>query len=151
DDLGRTNSITYNSDGRVSAVTDFSGRTVTYQYYQGIPADKGGVGDLATVTSPPVTGTPNGNDFPSGKATTYTYTKGFPPSLEAQNHLLLSVMDATGQTIAIFNYDLNSASSSYLRCSSMQRWTNTPTIFTCLPQTPGLANQFATFRCILND
>ncbi len=151
DDLGRTNTISYNSDGRLSAVTDFSGRAVTYQYYQGLPSEKGGTGDLATVTSPPVIGTPNGNDFPSGKTTTYTYSKGSPPSLEAQNHLLLSVKDALGQTTAIFNYDLGSSSSSYLCCTSMQRWTNTPTVFTYLPQTAAPSNQFATMRCIVND
>jgi YD repeat-containing protein len=151
DDLGRTNTVSYNSDGRLSAVTDFSGRSVTYQYYQGLPSEKGGTGDLATVTSPPVIGTPNGNDFPSGKTTTYTYTKGFAPSAEARNHLLLSMKDALGQTTAICNYDLVSSSPSYLCCTSMQRWTNMPSVFTYLSQTAAPSNQFATLRCIVND
>ena len=39
--------------------------------------------------SPAVTGTPNGNDFPTGKTTRYTYSSGFgDPRL---NHNLLSV------------------------------------------------------------
>jgi len=67
DDSTRTNTVAYNSDGRLAGVTDFSGRTVTYQYYRGLPGEQGGPGDLASVTSPPVTGTPNGNDFPLGK------------------------------------------------------------------------------------
>lgn len=33
DDLGRTNTIAYDSDGRLASVTDFSGRSVTYAYY----------------------------------------------------------------------------------------------------------------------
>lgn len=151
DDLGRTNSVGYDSAGRLASVTDFSGRTVTYQYYQGLPADQGGPGDLASVTSPPVTGTPNGNDFPTGKTTTYTYTRKFPSALERQNHLLLSCVDALGQTTASFNYDLGSSSASYLCCTSMQRWTNTPTVFTYLPQTAAPSNQFATVRCVIND
>ena len=51
-------------------------------------------GDLKSVTSPPVTGTPNGNDFPDGKTTTYTYSTGY--TNDAENHLLLSVIDANG-------------------------------------------------------
>jgi len=151
DDLGRTNLISYNASGQLASVTDFSGRTVTYQYYTGLPADQGGAGDLASVTSPPVTGTPNGNDFPAGKTNSYTYTKGFPFAQDSQNHLLLSCVDALGMTNRQFSYDLNAASWSYLRCVSMQRWTNGATMFTYLPQAPTPANQFATVRCIIND
>src|SRR5205085_4623738 len=98
DDLGRTNVVLHTSDGRVASVTDFSGRTVTYQYYHGFPGEQGAPGDLASVTSPPVTGTPNGNDFPSGKTTTYTYSSGYADNRE--NHLLLSVLDPQGQTVS---------------------------------------------------
>src|SRR5438445_2642463 len=65
----RTNTVAYNSDWRVANVTDFSGRTVTYKYYHGLPGEPGGPGDLASVTSPPVIGTPSKNDFPFGKTT----------------------------------------------------------------------------------
>ncbi|HWX23148.1 MAG TPA: DUF6531 domain-containing protein [Candidatus Binatia bacterium] len=148
DDLGRTNSISYDaSTGQVAGLTDFSGRTVAYSYYMGEPG--GTFGDLKTVTSPPVTGTPNGNDFPSGKTNTYTYSSG--STSDVANHLLLSVADALGQTTVQCDYDLNPASASYLRCTGLQRWTNTPAIITYLPQTPSPSNQFAALRCIIND
>ena len=116
DDLGRTNTVAYNTSGQVASVTDFSGRSVTYQYYSGAKADNGSAGDLKSVTSPAVIGTPNGNDFPTGKTTTYTYSKSFP--LDRENHLLLTVTDPKGQTAAVFIYEHNAASSNYLRCVS---------------------------------
>src|SRR6185295_14526049 len=95
DDLDRTNTVAYDTSGHVASVTDCFGRTVTYHYYRGLIGEPGGAGDLASVTSPPVTGTPNGNDFPSGKTTTYTYSTGYLDDRE--NHLLLTVRDANGQ------------------------------------------------------
>lgn len=148
DDLGRTNNVGYDTAGRISSVTDFSGRTVTYQYYQGLVGEQGGAGDLKSVTSPPVIGTPNGNDFPTGKTTTYTYSTGYLDDRE--NHLLLSVIDASGQTIRSYVYQHNQTDFEFLRCISMQHWTNTPTMISYLPQTPTPANQFATMRCIVN-
>ncbi len=148
DDLGRTNTVSYNSDGQLAGITDFSGRTVAYRYYQ-MGEIGGSPGDLKSVTSPPVTGTPNGNDFPDGKTTTYTYSSGSPD--ESENHLLTSVADAFGTTTAQYDYDLNPASASYLRCVAVQRWTNTPAIISYLPQVPSPANQFAVMRCVLND
>jgi len=148
DDLDRTNTVAYNSDGQVQSVTDFSGRTVTYAYYQS--GEMGGsVGDLKSVTSPPVTGTPNGNDFPDGKTTTYTYSSGYTNDLE--NHLLLSVIDPLGQTVCLHVYQHNQTDLEFLHCIAVQRGTNTPAMFSYLPQTPSPANQFATVRCIAND
>jgi YD repeat-containing protein len=149
DDLGRTNTIGYGSDGRLATVTDFSGRTITYTYYSGKAGEPGSAGDLASVTSPPVVGTPNGNDFPSGKTTTYTYSSGF--ANDAENHLLLSVINATGQATHQHVYQHNQSDLEFLRCRSMQRGTNTPIVFSYLPQTPAPSNQFATARCIMND
>ena len=149
DALGRTNTVAYDTAGRVAGVTDFSGRTVTYQYYQGLPGEPGGAGDLKSVTSPPVTGTPHGNDFPTGKTTTYTYSAGYAD--ERENHLLLSVIDATGQTIRTHVYQHNQTDLEFLRCISIQHWTNTPAMISYLPQTPTPANQFATMRCVVND
>ncbi len=147
DDLGRTNSVRYDAAGRIAAVTDFSGRTVTYSYYAG---ELGGSrGDLKSVTSPPVTGTPNKNDFPEGKTTTYTYSTGYRD--ERENHLLLSEMDAQGQTVSQHVYQHNQRDLDFLRCVSVQRWTNTPTRLSYLPQTPTPANQFAVLRCVMND
>ncbi len=66
---------------RLLAIQDFAGRRVTYQYDS--------QGDLVAVTSPVVVGTPNGNDFPNGKTTRYTYSSGF--SNPRLNHNLLTI------------------------------------------------------------
>ncbi|HAC66219.1 MAG TPA: hypothetical protein DCF68_22465 [Cyanothece sp. UBA12306] len=85
DTLGRA--IDYNyidsgtNAGRLDNIVDFSGRMVDFAY--------DGHGDLVEVTSPTVTGTPNGNDFVDGKTTRYTYSSGF--SNEALNHNLLTI------------------------------------------------------------
>ena len=69
DTLGRKITYKYNSDGRLTEVRDFADRSIKFEY--------DGNGDLVSVTSPSVTGTPNGNDFPDGKTTKYTYSSGF--------------------------------------------------------------------------
>ena len=68
DTLGRPITYNYDASGKLHQITDFIGRTVTYSYNAS--------GDLVSVTSPAVTGTPNGNDFPNGKTTLYTYDSG---------------------------------------------------------------------------
>ena len=141
DDLDRTNTVAYNTAGLVANVTDFSGRAVRYEY--------DGNGDLVACVSPPVTGTPNGNDFPGGKTNRYTYSSGYLDDRE--NHLLLSVIDASGQQIQDHIYQHNQTDLEFLHCISVQRWTNTPTILAYLPQTPTPSNQFAVLRCIIND
>ena len=156
DDLGRTNTVAYDTSGRVAIVTDFTGRSVTYQYYSGAKSDNGSAGDLMSVTSPPVTGTPNGNDFPSGKTTTYTYSKSF--SNDRENHLLLTVTDPKGQTAAVFSYEHSSTSTNYLRCIAAQEGTNTASCFTYsaftsgTPHVPVLpAPMQPSGYCIVND
>ena len=149
DDLGRTNTVAYNSAGQLASITDFSGRTVAYEYYQGLPKEPGGAGDLKSVTLPPVIGTHNGNDFPAGKTVTYTYSTGYADDRE--NHLLLSVIDAKGQIQQRHVYQHNQTDLEFLRCISVQHWTNTPTMISYLPQTPTPANQFATLRCVINN
>ncbi|MBI1927157.1 RHS repeat protein, partial [Candidatus Poribacteria bacterium] len=69
------------NDGRLMEIEDFIGRKVTFTYDS--------KGDLVEVTSPAVTGTPNGNDFPDGKTARYTYSSGF--SDDRLNHNLLTV------------------------------------------------------------
>ena len=60
---------------RVSAVVDFSGRMVRYTYY--VPGNPNGADSaLLSIRSPVVSGTPTGNNFPSGKTTTFTYSTG---------------------------------------------------------------------------
>jgi RHS repeat-associated protein len=94
DTLDRPIVITYNANGFIESVTDFIGRQVRYTYY-GAGEAGGSPGDLKTVTTPAVTGTPNGNDFPNGKTWTYTYSTGF--SDVALNHNLLTITDPKGQ------------------------------------------------------
>ncbi len=148
DTLGRTNSVAYTPDNRVASVTDSSGRTVTYAYYTS--GESGGtVGDLKSVTSPPVTGTPNSNDFPDGKTTTYTYSAGAPD--DRANHLLLTVTDALGQSALTCSYDLDPASVSFQRCLSLRRASEPATAATYLPQSPAPGNRYAAMRCIVND
>jgi YD repeat-containing protein len=148
DDLGRTNTVAYNPAGQVASVTDFTGRNVTYQYCQGTKDPNGSAGDLKSVTSPPVTGTPNGNDFPDGKTTTYTYSKSFP--LDRENHLLLTVTDPKGQTAAVFSYEHNAAVPNYLHCIAAQEGTNLPSCFNWVLVTRP-AGSYATTKCIAND
>jgi YD repeat-containing protein len=97
DTLNRTNRIAYNGIGKVDSVTDFSGRTVSYVYWT-----TGADGGLRSVTSPPVTGTPNGNDFPSGKTTQYWYTQG--ASDPRLNNNLTRIIDPKGQLWLEVNY-----------------------------------------------
>jgi RHS repeat-associated protein len=82
DTLGRPILYHYNMEGRLVEVEDFIGRKVRFGYDP--------KGDLVTVTSPSVTGTPNGNDFPNGKTTRYAYSSGF--SDERLNHNLLEIV-----------------------------------------------------------
>lgn len=90
DTLDREIRIDWNSAGMIASVTDFAGRSVRYEYYR--PGEDGGnSGDLKSVTSPAVTETLTGNDFPDGKTVSYTYSTGFEdPRL---NHNLLTITD----------------------------------------------------------
>ena len=148
DTLNRAITIAYAGEF-ITSITDFTKRVVTYQYHS--PRSfNGGPGDLATATSPPVTGTPNGNDFPVGKTTAYTYSKGFADA--RANHLLLSVTDPKGQTPYRFVYQHNQSDLEFLRVRSMTAGYDTNVLtFKYLPQTPAPGNQFATMKCIVND
>jgi RHS repeat-associated protein len=103
DTLGRSISYQYNANGELTNVTDFTGRTVKFSY--------GPNGDLIEVTGPAVTGTPNGNDFPSGKSTLYTYSA---------THQLLTVTAPNEAAVAgpsrlVAQYDPLSARLTSLR------------------------------------
>jgi RHS repeat-associated protein len=107
DTLGRSIHYRYDpASSRLTQVEDFSGRVISYGY--------DGNGDLASVTSPAVTGTPNGNDFPNGKTVRYSYSSGF--SDERLNHNLVSItapneVAVNGPPRTIVEYETNSASS----------------------------------------
>ena len=113
DDLDRTNTVAYNLAGQIASVTDFSGRTMRYEY--------DGNGDLIACIVPPITGTPNGNDFPGGKTNRYTYTSG---QLDDRlNHNLTSCTDPKGQTWLQVTYQAtnNPTSPDFDAVSSLLR------------------------------
>ena len=152
DTLDRAYIISYDSaDGKISSLRDFTGRSVTYAYYRGNER-AGNPGDLKSVTSPAVTGTPNKNDFPDGKTTTYIYTTEFADPRE--NGLLTSITDPKGQTTQGFIYQVGSSGPNNLRClgyavsgsAGMDR-----VIYNYLPQRPSPANRFAAMKVIVND
>jgi YD repeat-containing protein len=150
DALGRTFQFSYNGSGQLTSVTDFAGRSITYAYY-GTSEPGGSEGDLKSMTSPAVTGTPNGNDFPLGKTITYTYTKGFAD--ERLNHNLTGVIDNTGvqvQTIA-YTTELNPTHFDFDRAVSIALGANPPTVFSCEPLTPSPSNRYAKTKVTMND
>jgi YD repeat-containing protein len=82
DTLGRDITYSYDANNRITSVTDFTGRSVTLTYDSN--------GDLTSITTPAVTGTPNGNDFPTGKTTRFAYTSGFTD--QRLNHNLTTII-----------------------------------------------------------
>ncbi len=98
--LNRVVTIAYDGNGMISTVTDWSGREIRYEYYDGFEAG-GNAGDLKSVRSPLVTGN-SGTNFPNGKTTTYTYSTGFAD--ERLNHNLLTISDGRGQVYLINKY-----------------------------------------------
>jgi len=150
DTLGRTNVLTYDGTGRLARLTDFLGRTHSYRYWrQG--ESGGGNGDLRSVTTPPVVGTPNTNDFPAGKTTSYTYSKNFPD--DRLNHNLLTMTDALGQEWLHVTYkdEFVSGRVDFDRVASVQRGVNPPSMFTYVPQTPAPDNRWAVLKTLEND
>jgi RHS repeat-associated protein len=158
DTLGRPVDLAYNADGFIQMVTDFTGRQVTYEYY-GVGDPEGSFGDLKSVTTPIVVGTPHGNDFPLGKTTTYTYTTGFGDA--ALNHNLLTIRNPRGDvyvqniyahTVAPSDprYTLNPGDLHYDRLVR-QEWGEGLIDVTYVDQIPGPGNNFAVVKAIVND
>ncbi len=161
DTFGRDVVIGYNPDGFIDSITDFIGRVVQYDYYDG--AEPGGnFGDLKSVTSPAVIGTPNGNDFPNGKTVSYTYSTGFiDPRL---NHNLLTVTDARrndpsdptfGQgpfLVNIYDQTTDPRAVNFDRVIR-QIWGEPDNIldFVYQPLSPVEANSFSVMKTIVND
>ena len=142
DTLGRTNTIAYNVAGLIQSITDFTGRSVSYQY--------DGDDNLTACISPPVTGTPNGNDFPGGKTNQFSYTSGYPD--ERLNHNLTSITDPAGQTWLQISYftNQNPASIDFDCVASVQRGIEKADIRR-EPVSPSPDNGYAVVRCIQND
>jgi RHS repeat-associated protein len=141
--------IAYNSSGHIESVTDWTGRQVKYQYYS-IGDPNGSVGDLKSVTTPAIEDTPTGNDFPEGKTTTYTYSRGFAD--ERLNHNLLTITDPKGQTYLrnIYSTDPAELSSDHV---TQQTWGDSNTVihFTYIQEEPEPNNNYAVTRVIVND
>jgi YD repeat-containing protein len=142
DTLGRSNLVSYNGSGRLASLTDFSGRVVRYEY--------DGNGDLARCVSPPVTGTPNGNDFPGGKTNSYAYSSGFAD--DRLNHNLLSCTDAKGQTSlqVVYQTNQNPVSLDFDAVASASCGGDKQDIWRGR-LTPSPTNQFATIQVIVRD
>jgi YD repeat-containing protein len=151
DTLDRTNTVIYDGNGFIIAVTDFSGRQVRYEYYGNGDPD-GSFGDLKLAISPAVTGTPNANDFPGGKTNRYTYSKG--SALNALNHNLLTITDANGQTWLSNRYNATLAATNInfdrVEVESLGL-TFDKIKFVYLPQSPNINNGGATQKTIVND
>ncbi|HMC82814.1 MAG TPA: DUF6531 domain-containing protein, partial [Candidatus Polarisedimenticolia bacterium] len=96
DTLGRKITFGY-THGRLTSVTDFQGRTVVYGYDEVR-------GNLSSVRSPVVTGTPNGNDFPGGKTISYRYLGEDGCTEDWMKHNLKSTTDGKGQTFLTNTY-----------------------------------------------
>jgi len=151
DTLGRTIAVAYNGDGRIASVTDFAGRQVVYSYYTDVDAG-GSAGDLKSARSPIVVGTPNGNDFPGGKTTTYTYSKGLAD--ERLNHNLLKIVDPKNQAY-LANVYAATANPADLAFDHVERqvWGNSGdnVDVTYVALAPTVANEFAIVKAIVND
>lgn len=150
DTLGRNVTVAY-TGSNIASVTDFAGRQVQYQYYNGVEPG-GGLGDLKSVRTPVVTGTPTGNDFPLGKLTTYTYSTG---SGDANlNHNLLTITDAKGQTYLI-NFYATTTNTNAIEYDHLvrQNWGDAGDLIDLVyvAQTPTSGNGYAVVKAIVND
>ena len=159
DTLDRDIVIAYNAEGFISTITDFAGRVVRYTYY-GSNETGGNFGDLKSVTTPVVTGTPNGNDFTNGKTTTYTYSTGFAD--DRLNHNLLTITDGrrnnpNDPTFGAGPYVVNVyAPTTDHRNFNFDRvvrqiWGGDTVDVVYVPQTPSPARGKAVMKVIVND
>lgn len=149
DTLGRSIAVSYNGDDLISAVTDYTGRAVVYAYYGAMDTD-GSPMDLKSVTSPIVIGTPNGNDFPSGRTTTYTYSRGSTdPRLD---HNLLTIVDPLGHVPLKNVYTVtNGPSETRFDRLDRQIFTDGVVGYVYVAQTPSPATNGAVSKTIVND
>ena len=147
DTLGRLITVSYTA-GFITAVTDFAGRQVQYAYYSAPPG--GSSGDLRTVRTPVVTGTPNGNDFPAGKTTTYTYSTGLLP--DTLNHNLLTIKDPLNQVFVTNTYaSTTDPQDSNFDRVERQTFASGSVFYVYALESPSAANGFAVARTILHD
>ncbi|MFT5052286.1 MAG: RHS repeat-associated protein [Chlamydiales bacterium] len=148
----------YNADGFLASVGDWTGRVVSYAYYQ--DGDAGGsFGDLKSVTTPAVVATgdyplpaDSAHFFGSGKTTVYTYSQGFVN--EDLNHNLLTITDPNGQTFLHNTYaatlDPNDFLFDHLISEALGEIDDLLN-FTYTPVVPGSDNGYAVIRFMVND
>jgi YD repeat-containing protein len=153
DTLDRSIALAYDPGGRLVSVTDFAGRSVTYDYYG--PGETGGSsGDLKSITTPAVTGTPNTNDFPRGKTTVFSYTTAASTGQtdERALHDLISITDPKGQNALRVDYDTtgNPEKWNFGCVTSLRRGIEKADIRRGA-LIPSPSNRFATVRAIVND
>lgn len=91
DTLGRDIIFSYNAAKRIVEIQDFAGREIKYSYSS--------KGTLVQVTSPEITGTSNGNNFPLGKKVRFSYLKGYDEAspLYPLNCNLTGITDGNGK------------------------------------------------------
>jgi YD repeat-containing protein len=114
DTLGRPIEYRYNDKGRLVEVRDFLGRSIKLEYNR---RDQ-----LIAVTSPAVTGTPNGNDFPNGKTVRYKYSSGFTDERLENNLLEITAPNEVasgGKPRVVITYDTDPASPTADRVLSL--------------------------------
>ncbi|MBI4560338.1 MAG: hypothetical protein HY706_22350, partial [Candidatus Hydrogenedentes bacterium] len=148
DTLGRQITVSYNAEGQIAAITDFTGRSVQYAYY-GENEAGGGPGDLKSVTTPPISGTPNGNDYPQGKTTVYTYTTG--NYVDALNHNLLTITDPRNYTRVTNTYGSDDPTETDYDRVVRQEWGGGVTDLVYVPQNPETTFGNAVIKTIVND
>lgn len=150
DTLGSVHTLGYDIHGRIATLTDVFGRVWSYAYVESEDEEDGHPGDLKQVTTPAVTGTPHGNDFPDGKTTSYRYFEGneFP----GLHHNLVEILDGKGQTVAHIDYanSTNPADFDFETVRTVLRGTQ-PFKFHRSPITPAPANRYATTLVTTND
>ncbi len=147
DTVGRVVTLAHDAAGRLASLDDGTGRVWTYAYY--LPAEIGGSpGDLKSVTTPPIVGTPTGNDFPLGRTTVYTYSSG--QAIDVLNHNLLTVTDPRGTVRLACSYDDDptSPTADALRSQLVDGQLHTLEL-SC--EAPSPSNGGASLRCVVND
>lgn len=147
DTLGRSNTLAY-LGSFISTLTDFSGRVVRFTHSRAVQGAVGGA--LTSVTTPAVTNTPNGNDFPNGKTTRYGYSSGFAD--ERLNFNLTSITDPKNQIWlqVVYRTSTDPASPVFDTVDYIQRGAYRDKLRR-FPQTPSPDNAFAVVKCIVND
>ncbi|MBW8040906.1 MAG: hypothetical protein FVQ85_13000 [Planctomycetes bacterium] len=146
--------VDYNPNGFIESVTDFAGRTVRYEYFNGVEAG-GNFGDLKSVTTPAVVNTPEfpispGHEYPDGKTTTYAYSTGF--DNDCLNHNLLTITDPKGQTYLQNTYGTNAANPDFDRVvEHILGDPNDKTSISYARQIPDTSNDSAVTRVVVND